>query len=144
MFGKYANSKNSDQTHTNAQTDIGHRFILKYRMIQKTDSEGPNQTAHMRSLIRAYAVCICRRNIFTLRGPFLLSAFDSVNTDGRETLMVPTSDLTSSQSDDLDIDLGEIDLSQLEKSCSHGKCCIQAKWFKGNKLNNYSERLILM
>ena len=38
-----------------------------------------------------------------------------------------------------DIDLGEIDPSELLEKCSHGQCefCTKTKWFKGNFSNEF-------
>ena len=41
-------------------------YILWYLMILLADSAGPDQTAHLRSLIWAFAVCPCPEGMFSL------------------------------------------------------------------------------
>ena len=42
-----------------------HSYILLYPIILFAGSEGPDQTAHLRSLIWALAVCICPKDMFS-------------------------------------------------------------------------------
>ena len=42
-----------------------HLYILQYRMILLADSEGPDQTARLRSLIWAFAAHICSKTTFS-------------------------------------------------------------------------------
>ena len=48
-----------------------HWYIPWYPVILLADSEGPDQTARMRSLIWAFAVRKCPKHVFTWRGPVL-------------------------------------------------------------------------
>ena len=70
------NSKNPDQPYNLIKTFVIHRYSLQYTMILWAGSEGPDQTAHKRSLIRTFAVrwsgpslsVYARRHVFALRG----------------------------------------------------------------------------
>ena len=59
--------------HAHAQSLIRafalHRYILQYLMIMWADSESPDQTAHLRSLIWAFAIRICPKTRFRLARP---------------------------------------------------------------------------
>ena len=45
--------------------------LMQYPMILFADSEGPNQTARMRRLIWAFAVCICHKTRFRMERPYI-------------------------------------------------------------------------
>ena len=47
-------------------------------MILLADSEGPDQTARMRSLIRAFLSAYARRHVFAIRGSFKPVQYDKI------------------------------------------------------------------